>query len=623
MTGNHETNKKELLGIGTNLVKLKLINYDEQKRMHEQIGKIHFIDLINIYGDDCTYNKELCNKWEYIIKHIENNNYSPRRCESFCPYYKECNTAGSIIETLSIGNKNRIIENEKETEFKNIDMVRDELKEKLEISFDECLNNNGKTKFLKLIKCQTGIGKTTAVTSFLKRYEYGNKHIIYATPTIETKKEFVEKLNKRNIRHIMTPDFDEIKDDNLKRIIENNQKLGMYNTLKEFLNESKQNKNISNDDREVIENHINFRERSKNYNIIVSTHKMLEYIKYIPADLIIIDEDFIEKSGYNMSKIYLDQLNFIIKKTNITGELIKKKIKQIENINYKTLGNVKAIKINKDKSKTIENECKDINISFDIISFLESNLIYYYNPVENENEEINSNTIIEFMKTNSLPENDIIMLSATTNAEMYEKKYGNTMNIECIGLPKCKYYGNIYQFSKLSYSKNCIESHEGILDRIKSNYKDIPIITYKKYCSGKNEYNFGAINGLNSLEGQDILVVGTYRRNILYYLMLAYDIYGKTYDTSDIELDYIDVERNDFTFKFYTFKDETLRNIELWAVYSELEQSIGRARLVNPENSNTNVYVYSGFPAEQAQLCKEAPGIIDVDYEIIDNEKVG
>ena len=103
--------------------------------------------------------------------------------------------------------------------------------------------------------------------------------------------------------------------------------------------------------------------------------------------------------------------------------------------------------------------------------------------------------------------------------------------------------------------------------------------------------------------------------------MLAYDIYGKTYDTSDIELDYIDVERNDFTFKFYTFKDETLRNIELWAVYSELEQSIGRARLVNPENSNTNVYVYSGFPAEQAQLCKEASGIIDVDYEIIDNEE--
>lgn len=102
--------------------------------------------------------------------------------------------------------------------------------------------------------------------------------------------------------------------------------------------------------------------------------------------------------------------------------------------------------------------------------------------------------------------------------------------------------------------------------------------------------------------------------------MLAYDIYGKTYDISNIELDYIDIERKDFNFKFYTFKDETLRNIELWTVYSELEQAVGRARLVNPENSNTNVYVYSGFPVEQAKLCAEATGIIDVDYEFINND---
>lgn len=618
-SGNYKISNNELLGIGTNLANLKLIDYDEEKKKHEQVGGIHFLDLIDIYRQNWEEDKNFYDKWKYGIKHIESNNYIPSRCEAFCPYYKECNTAGSIIDTLKINNKNRIIRNEKETKFKELDIVRSELKVEHRNSINKCLNNNEETKFLKLIKCQTGIGKTRTTMELLKKCININKRIIYATPTIEAKREFVKLLKENNIRHIMTPDFGEIKEKTLKDKIEHNQKLGMYNTLKDLLNAYLEDESISSEDKEIIENHINFKERWKSYNIVVSTHKMLQYIEYIPTDLVIIDEDYIEKSGYNTASVSFGDLEYLVEKTKFTGNLIKKKINQIETIKYKTLDSIKPIRVGNEKRKKIEEECTNIETKFNVISFLESEMIYLYNPTDNKNDEINSDTIISFMSANDLPNNNIIILSATMNREMYERKYRDTRNIEYIELPKCEYYGNVYQFFKLSYSKNCLEEHEGILDRIKSMHKNIPIITYKKYCSGENEYNFGAINGLNSLQGQDLVVVGTYRRNIVYYLTLAYDIYGKKYDTSDFEVDYMDIERNDFTFKFCTFKDETLRNIELWSVYSEQEQAIGRARLVNPENSNTNVYVYSGYPAEQAKLCIEDPSIIEVDYSIVDD----
>lgn len=618
-SGNYEINNDKLLGIGTNLVNLKLIDYDEGKKKHEQVGGIHFLDLIGIYRQNWEEDKSFLDKWKYTIKHIESNNYAPSRCESFCPYYKECNTAGNIIDTLKINNKNRIIKNEKETKFEELDIVRNDLKIEQKNSINECLNNNEETKLLKLVKCQTGAGKTTTTMELLKEFINMDKCIIYATPTIEAKREFVELLKENNIKHIMTPDFKGIKEKSLKDEIEYNQELGMHNRLKDLLNTCMEDESISSEDKEIIENHINFKERSKNYNIVVSTHKMLQYINYIPADLVIIDEDYIEKSGYNTASVSFGDLDYIIERTEITGNLIKRKINQIKDIKYKTLDNIKPIRVGNEKRKKIEEECTNIKTNFNVISFLESEMIYFYNPIDNKSDEINSDTVINFMSANDLPNRNIIILSATMNREMYERKYGNNRNIEYIELPKCKYYGNIYQFFKLSYSKRSIEEHEGILDRIKSRYENVPIITYKKYCSEENEYNFGAINGLNSLQGQDLVVIGSHRKNIVYYLMLAYDIYGKKYNTSDFELDYIDIERNDFTFKFYTFKDETLRNIELWSVYSEQEQAIGRARLVNPENSNTNVYVYSGYPAEQAQLCIEDPSIIEVDYSIVDD----
>ena len=44
-----------------------------------------------------------------------------------------------------------------------------------------------------------------------------------------------------------------------------------------------------------------------------------------------------------------------------------------------------------------------------------------------------------------------------------------------------------------------------------------------------------------------------------------------------------------------------MRRIQLWSIESLLEQAIGRARLLR---YNCTVWVFAGFPAEQADFAK-------------------
>jgi len=55
----------------------------------------------------------------------------------------------------------------------------------------------------------------------------------------------------------------------------------------------------------------------------------------------------------------------------------------------------------------------------------------------------------------------------------------------------------------------------------------------------------------------------------------------------------------EYVFKFYTYSDPILRDIQFWLIESELEQAVGRARLLRKD---CVVYLYSNFPLSQAIL---------------------
>lgn len=99
------------------------------------------------------------------------------------------------------------------------------------------------------------------------------------------------------------------------------------------------------------------------------------------------------------------------------------------------------------------------------------------------------------------------------------------------------------------------------------------------------------------LEGKDILVIGTpYHAEFLY--KLAAVSMGIKFDEGE-KMTLLTVDYNGYRFRFTTFVDEKLRKIHLWMIESELEQAVGRARLLR--NACT-VNLFSNFPLSQAKM---------------------
>ena len=59
------------------------------------------------------------------------------------------------------------------------------------------------------------------------------------------------------------------------------------------------------------------------------------------------------------------------------------------------------------------------------------------------------------------------------------------------------------------------------------------------------------------------------------------------------------VSYNGYSFLITTYDEPLLRELQLYSIESELEQCVGRARLLNNE---CTVYVLSAFPCQQAEL---------------------
>lgn len=99
------------------------------------------------------------------------------------------------------------------------------------------------------------------------------------------------------------------------------------------------------------------------------------------------------------------------------------------------------------------------------------------------------------------------------------------------------------------------------------------------------------------LEGKDILVVGTpYHAEFLY--KLAAIAMGIEFDEEE-KMSLQTIDHNGYRFQFTTFQNKELRKIHLWMIESELEQAVGRARLLR--NACT-VHLFSNFPLHQAKM---------------------
>jgi hypothetical protein len=151
-------------------------------------------------------------------------------------------------------------------------------------------------------------------------------------------------------------------------------------------------------------------------------------------------------------------------------------------------------------------------------------------------------------------------------------------------------------YPKYTFSRYNLGTDDAVMQYIRDNKNDGEVITFMKFEDRfDSHYHFGAVEGLNCLEGKDINVVGLPNLDdSIYklYAMLAGD------DISNADMKPMRIKYNGYNFKIQTFADYMIRKIQLWNLSSLLEQAVGRARLLRYD---CEVRVFARFPIDQAE----------------------
>jgi hypothetical protein len=319
-------------------------------------------------------------------------------------------------------------------------------------------------------------------------------------------------------------------------------------------------------------------------------------------DVIIIDEDIILGSIVsNQCEIKVSALKKIRhevqkinKQRNNTSDKYAKLEKKIESVlkkgKNKSLIKLKGFKWEYDN----ESDC-DIADKMDLPSFCMSERIMYRKVIDDKSL---SDDCITFIKPFNFKDKKYIMVSATVDEEICQYCFGKN-NVEFYECKQAKYIGTINQYYEKSMSRSCIDNNKGILERISEMSGFKYMITFKKYAKG--DMYFGNAIGCDYLKGENIDVVGTpYYADFLYKLLpftLKIDV------DEDAKMKLCRVLHNGYIFNFTTYDDdnELLRKFQFWMIESELEQAVGRARLLR---CDCTVNLYSNFPIRQAVMCE-------------------
>jgi len=597
-TGSRILHHQELFGIATNIIQI-------------ESGETFFTDTLmaNAYFDDRVKKYD---DWNYTLHYIRD--YTPASCNNYCPYCNQCNHGSNIISTAIIIKRRTI---NKIADYNETYVSLEEAEEDFRLKLQEAINS--KDSIWYIIKAQTALGKTRTYLELMKNT---TMKILIAVPTVILKNEIYADAKKMGIDKIVeAPSLEEIKDelpDYMYDHIDYLYKSGKYHAVYPYIKKIVENNEEDTDFSKILSKYMNDMKKFKDFNgHAIITHRRLLYLsetilkKY---DAVIIDEDILYKSIVPDKKdISIADLKSLLK-TLSQNDALYKKIKKILDMvrksrdgdNYLTL---RAIDYDED-----DNE--DMPTGIDISSLSRAKKFCYIKKSGNANllEDDTSTDYVSFYnEVKFKPNIKYIMLSATASEEVceyYIKDYLK-QDMEFYDCKKAQYKGQLIQNYTYPMSRSYIDRKlvEGtdIFNQIQQQTSVQNIITFKKYQ--KNDLYFGNLDGSNVLKGKNILVIGTPHQPDWVYKFFAYSIGLDFYLNEEFKYKGVTVRHNGYEFRFPTYEDEVLRTIQIWMIESDLEQAVGRARLLRED---CKVRLYSNFPLGQAILD-------DVDYDNGDN----
>ena len=546
----------EWLGLMTNLIYLKG-------------GQQFFKDTLEKYEEKYG---DISRKFEQMSWAKKNNCHS-YRCDSYCPYDDVCSHGSNMCYTVTSREVRKIHE---DIEYTDLETMRKNISD----AITESMKNSG----INVIKAPTGAGKTYA---YLQAVLNSEKRCIVAVPTSRLMREIAEKACLMGVKTICTPLIHELLshlDNELSDYINYLYSIGDDGGINYLLRE---NRNF------YVDNYLNQIENLRRFDgkLIVTTHARLLNMKadFLNARNVIIDEDILPfmMQIERCSVQDLENLQFSLYNAEIKpDEHIYSKLSEIQKVNgYEILKPMNYDITNEDKFAV--NCCiNSKNWTSNIYHALYAECFYH---AENSDD-------ILFLNVRTLPESAFTIVSATADEMIYRNIFGDRISY-FYDLGMVKNTGKLILHCDKSYSHDCLLNEPEIIDNLRKKHSDCNIITFREFAQ-KNEVYLGASHGFNKFEGENLAVMGTFHRPEYVYKLWAMYMTGSTSFCGDV-LAVRNIRRNGFSFKIMTYKEELLRNIQLWMIQSESEQAVGRARLLN---NDCTVHLYSNLPLRQGEL---------------------
>ena len=305
-------------------------------------------------------------------------------------------------------------------------------------------------------------------------------------------------------------------------------------------------------------------------------------------DTVIIDEDIIFNTIIrNKTDIDIPTLK-MLKKKIAPESAIQKKINQV-------LKHSKTSELFTLSEIDYDLECDDDKpMGVDIPSFC-SATHFCFRKASDREDNIQGDCVSFLNPVKFKKDTKYIMLSATVDKTVCEYYFGKD-NMKFQECKKAKYKGTLDQYCDKSMSRGYIDRYPGIIKLIEKHFDSDYIICFQKY--GLGDLYFGNAAGCDELKGKNIAVIGTPHQPEWIYKLFAYSIKLDFDKDAKVKPNNI-VTHNGYKFRFTTYDDEVLRAVQFYMIESNLEQAVGRARLLR---YNCTVNLFSNFPLCQANL---------------------
>lgn len=537
-------------------------------------------------------------KWKKAWKFNANHNYMPSGCKSGCPYAEQCGCSTIYSKCSS-----------KIRKLSNLDtyVSLENSQEQLKICLQEAVD--ARDDNIYVIKAQTALGKTEAYCNLIQ--ERPDKQFIIAVPTCKLQAEVVQRLIYKGIECTQTESvYEAIKKLNLPDLEELVKELykngyGRF-VVKHIRAYKKENYDKLTEDQRQELNHLTGKKQGlEQSRCIVTTHAYFQMMNLdtVKDYEIIIDEDFLITLFKRNWSLSLEDVKKVIEK-NLLSTNDREKLKQILEMEDQETKQIAFMKPDDYKLEKLYERANEIRGPLPML--LESSHVV----MDRVHEEI------MFCRKIELPLRKMIILSASVNEKLYEDVSGGGKRVRFRNVSEAKYKGRVIQYTAHTMSRKCIKTVgvETVLQKVKEMAGNVPVISFKMIETDL-DIHFGKTEGFDNLKGKDIAIVGTpHNRPALYKLLgeaLGYSTAGSITNHR--------VERNNYEFKIMTFADKPMRNLQLFLIETELEQAIGRARVLR---ENCTVYVFSNYPCQQAELNMEPYLDITNEEETEDEEHI-